>query len=44
MQVKLLRTQDQAKSLLVAMEWFNIVCDAIAEVAHARRCANKLEL
>jgi IS605 OrfB family transposase len=44
MQVKLLTNEAEATSLLATMERFNAACDAIAEVAHAQGCANKVEL
>ena len=44
MQVKLLPTPEQLAALLATMERFNSACDVIAEVAHAHRCANKVEL
>jgi IS605 OrfB family transposase len=44
MQVKLLPNEAEATSLLATMERFNAACDAIAEVAHAQGCANKVEL
>jgi putative transposase len=44
MQVKLLPNATEATSLLATMERFNAACDAIAEVAHAKGCANKIEL
>jgi putative transposase len=44
MQVKLLPTPEQAAALLKTMERFNAACDALAEVAFAHRCANKVEL
>jgi IS605 OrfB family transposase len=44
MQLKLLPTPDQAVSMLRTMERFNAACDALAVVAFASRCANKVEL
>jgi hypothetical protein len=44
MQVKLLTNEAEARSLLATIERFNAACDAIAEVAHAQGCANKVEL
>ena len=44
MQVKLLPAPEQSAALLATMERFNAACDAIAEVAHANGCANKVEL
>lgn len=44
MQVKLLPSEAQAAALLRTMERFNAACDAIAAVAFAHRCANKVEL
>ena len=44
MQVRLLPTSEQATSLLATMERFNAACDALARVAFANRCANKVEL
>lgn len=44
MQVKLLPTAEQSKSLLVTMERFNAACDALAAIAFSSRCANKVEL
>jgi putative transposase len=40
----LLPSEQQAQALLATMERFNAACDAIAEVAYANRCANKVEL
>jgi putative transposase len=42
--LKLAPSAEQAKALLATMERFNVACDHIAEVAYARRLANKLEL
>jgi putative transposase len=42
--LKLAPTAEQADALLATMERFNAACDAIAEVAHAHRLANKIEL
>jgi IS605 OrfB family transposase len=44
MQTKLLPTPEQAAALLGTIEQCNAACDAIAEVAHANDCANKVEL
>lgn len=44
MQAKLLPTPEQSVALLATMERFNAACDAIAGVAHAKGCANKVEL
>src|SRR4051794_13963837 len=44
MQVKLLPNEAEAKSLLATMERFNAACDTIADMAHAKGCANKVEL
>lgn len=44
MQLKLLPTAEQADALLRTMERFNAACDALAAVAFANRCANKVEL
>jgi putative transposase len=44
MQLKLLPTTEQADALLRTMERFNSACDALAAVAFANRCANKVEL
>jgi putative transposase len=44
MQVKLLPSSEQADALLRTMERFNAACDALAAVAFANRCANKVEL
>ena len=44
MQVKLLPSEQQAKTLLATMERFNAACNAIAEVTHTNHCANKVEL
>ena len=44
MQLKLLPTTEQADALLRTMERFNAACDALAVVAFANRCANKVEL
>lgn len=44
MQVKLLPTSEQSAALLVTMVRFNAACDALAAVAYAHRCANKVEL
>jgi IS605 OrfB family transposase len=44
MQLKLLPTAEQAGALLRTMERFNAACDALASVAFANRCANKVEL
>src|SRR6185312_10414459 len=42
--VKLAPTPDQHASLLRTLETFNAACNAIAAVAFAERCANKIEL
>ncbi len=42
--VKLAPSVDQAASLRATMELFNAACDAIAVVAFAERCANKIAL
>lgn len=44
MQLKLLPTPEQAGSMLRMMERFNAACDALAALAFANRCANKVEL
>jgi putative transposase len=44
MQLKLLPTPVQADAMLRTMERFNAACDALAAVAFANRCANKVEL
>ena len=44
MQLKLLPLPEQADALLRTMERFNAACDALAAVAFANRCANKVEL
>lgn len=44
MQLKLLPTTEQAEAMLRTMEQFNAACDALAAVAFANRCANKVEL
>jgi putative transposase len=44
LQTKLLPLPKQATALLATMERCNAACDAIAEVAHAHSCANKVEL
>ena len=44
MQLKLLPTPGQADVMLRTMERFNAACDALAAVAFANRCANKVEL
>jgi predicted transposase len=44
MQVKLLPSPEQNSSLLATMERFNAACDALAEIAFANQCANKVEL
>ena len=44
MQLKLLPTPQQADAMLRTMERFNAACDALAGVAFANRCANKVEL
>ena len=44
MQVKLLPAPEQLAALLATMEQFNAACDTIAQVAHAKGCANKVEL
>lgn len=44
MPVKLAPSAEQAAALLATMERFHTACDAIAEVAFAERCANKVEL
>ncbi|HET8909620.1 MAG TPA: RNA-guided endonuclease TnpB family protein [Ktedonobacterales bacterium] len=42
--VKLAPTPDQHAALLRTLETFNAACNAIAVVAFAERCANKIEL
>jgi IS605 OrfB family transposase len=44
MQLKLLPTSEQADAMLRTMERFNAACDALAAVAFANQCANKVEL
>jgi putative transposase len=44
MQLKLLPTNEQANAMLRTMERFNAACDALAAVAFASQCANKVEL
>ena len=44
MQLKLLPAPEQADAMLRTMERFNAACDALAAVAFANRCANKVEL
>lgn len=44
MQLKLLPSTEQAAAMLRTMERFNAACDALAAVAFANRCANKVEL
>jgi putative transposase len=44
MQLKLLPTIEQSASLLATMERFNAACDALAAIAFASNCANKVEL
>jgi putative transposase len=44
MQLKLLPSPEQADAMLRTMERFNAACDALAAVAFANRCANKVEL
>ncbi len=44
MTVKLLPSAEQASALLATMVRFNQACDALAAVAFANRCANKVEL
>jgi putative transposase len=44
MQLKLLPTPEQGDVMLRTMERFNAACDALAAVAFANRCANKVEL
>lgn len=44
MQIKLLPTPEQSDAMLRTMERFNSACDALAEVAFANRCVNKVEL
>ncbi len=44
MQLKLLPTTEQADAMLRTMERFNAACDALAAVAFANQCANKVEL
>ena len=43
MRLKLLPMPEQADAMLRTMERFNAACDALAGVAFARRCANKVE-
>ncbi len=44
LQVKLLPTPEQSAALLATMVRFNEACDALAAVAFAHKCANKVEL
>ena len=44
MQLKFLPSPEQSDALLRTMERFNAACDALAAVAFANRCANKVEL
>ena len=44
MQLKLLPMPEQADAMLRTMERFNTACEALAAVAFANRCANKVEL
>ncbi len=44
MQMKLLPSPEQADAMLRTMERFNAACDALAAVALAKRCANKVAL
>lgn len=44
MQLKLLPAPAQADAMLRTMERFNAACDALAAIAFANRCANKVEL
>src|SRR5271166_312071 len=44
MQLKLLPMPEQADAMLRTMERFNAACDALAAIAFAHRCANKVEL
>lgn len=44
MQLKLLPLPEQADAMLRTMERFNAACDALAAVAFANRCANKVDL
>lgn len=44
MQLKLLPVPEQADAMLRTMERFNAACDALAAIAFANRCANKVEL
>ena len=44
MQLKLLPAPEQSDALLRTMERFNAACDALAAIAFANRCANKVEL
>lgn len=44
MQLKLLPLPEQADAMLRTMERFNAACDALAAIAFANRCANKVEL
>jgi IS605 OrfB family transposase len=44
MQVRLLPSAEQSASLLATVERFNAACDALACVAFASQCANKVEL
>lgn len=44
MQLKLLPLPEQADAMLRTMERFNLACDALAAVAFANRCANKVDL
>jgi len=44
MQLKLLPTPEQAGAILRTMERFNAACDALAAIAFANTCANKVEL
>jgi len=42
--VKLAPSAEQSAALLATVERFNSACNAIAEVTHAKKCANKVEL
>lgn len=44
MQLKLLPMPEQSDAMLRTMERFNAACDALAAIAFANRCANKVEL
>ncbi len=44
MQLRLLPRPEQADAMLRTMERFNTACDALAAVALAKRCANKVAL